>query len=1568
MGKLTKLMLAAGVTAMAGLAMADPGDTPSKTVWGIVSGASTDKAVTTGIINWDLANPSTYTMVQPFTAQDKAVRCGVLVDGVFYWYDYTVQIYGHDVGSFRSYDTETGVMRIIADYYDAEQNVTLGQMTYDYQNSVLYALNRITGGDGMQTVDLETGDVGPLLKFTGMLKNAEYQMDDSMQAIAMNYDGDMYGVSYWGRLYKINPVSGECSVVGDLDYNPESAIMYPGHLSFDNETGDLYWECWMYTNKRTELRRINIKDATTEFIGFYPEEETFGGFSIPFTIAEASAPAKVSDLTVTPGEKGALSATISWTNPTKTYGRGGTLESLTKVDVYRDDELVYTAENPGIGATMTWTDNNVPASALYSYKVVPSNESGPGDRKAVTKFVGQGIPMPVTDLTVVGENEGAKISWSIPDHGKFDAYLDMESLRFDVVRVQEPPVPWMPKVETAVATDIKEMEYFDDSITELDKYTYTVTAHNIGGTSETVTSDPAICGPLVEAPHTFAFQSQAEFNSWITIDGNGDGSTWSATSWPVSGFKSAMDPFYQMPAHEYLISPKVKVEAGKRYKVTVDATPDNKKVIKTLAFSFGKEPTPMAQDSVNQFVLFDQSVATMRSSLPVQSESGEYHLGFVHRSNYPNYALTLSNVRFEEDHDGHAAGTVICNGQPVEGARVLLNGGQFMAVTNEEGEYKFEYIPQGSYEASVSCIGCRDGQASFSVTEYETTTTDITLEAIPAYTVKGSVKDAVGDLVTDATVTLGGYNSYTATTDANGVFEIPGVYEAQNYSVTVSRNNLLSYSANFDVAADVDLGQITLNDNLKAPRVVEVEDQDTQALVEWGAPLNDPVTLRYDDGTPNQSLGISSGNGNTVFGTVFKDPCVLYSTDFFICSSAQQASHYRVQVYVFGLDKRGRPDSTKILYQDTYVPVTDDEWTTYTFPAPIDCPNGCLIGLSYSDGFLSLAIDGAGDRGAWPFKMYRCCYTPDYTTGEWTYLESTDYKNTFLLRANAALTGPVGDDPKEVIFREDGHIVPTAVQPEVSQPRYTEEQKSAIEASAPRKAVEDRVRYNVMRGLDNDDVAAIEWETLATNLSGRSYTDTQWGTMPQGVYRYGVQATYANSETSPIQPAEFTGRLMHTDVTVNVTTNTEFNEAEGARITLLGNGGQYYYTAEADEYGHATIENVWKLADYTVMVEKDGFARISETVDLSMEPAYTLNYALREDHKTPTNLIINQEGNPGEPLFIWNFPDLIYDGFEGHEDFEIASPGEIGWQYIDGDGGQTGGFMSYEWPHMTEPMSFQVFNPTATIPALQDYNLIANTGDKFLTSWASYGVANDDWFISPRLYFQEPFKFQFFTRSYDYNYLETIDVLYSETGCEPEDFIVVEGLADYQPQSYYMAVTADIPATAKYVAIHHKSDQCRVLSIDDVRIGLSDLINPYGYYYAPASRMPALKGAYEVYLDDEKVDDTSDTQYQFTGLQNGHHRASVRAAYSSGYSDMAHIDFVVEGVSVEMIGSDAIRWDGRTLTVSGVDSVSLASATGMNIPMVQGLGTYDLSHLAKGVYILTVEKAGRRSSTKIIVK
>ena len=85
-------------------------------------------------------------------------------------------------------------------------------------------------------------------------------------------------------------------------------------------------------------------------------------------------------------------------------------------------------------------------------------------------------------------------------------------------------------------------------------------------------------------------------------------------------------------------------------------------------------------------------------------------------------------------------------------------------------------------------------------------------------------------------------------------------------------------------------------------------------------------------------------------------------------------------------------------------------------------------------------------------------------------------------------------------------------------------------------------------------------------------------------------------------------------------------------------------------------------------------------------------YELKEIIVEPFNLTIEDvEGDNSSALFTWNTSGTLFDDFESHDDFAIASPGEIGWNYWDLDQQATYGFTGADFPGMGGAMSFMVF-------------------------------------------------------------------------------------------------------------------------------------------------------------------------------------------------------------------------------------------------------------------------------------
>lgn len=153
------------------------------------------------------------------------------------------------------------------------------------------------------------------------------------------------------------------------------------------------------TDEKTRSIIIKVTEDNDYNIGFHVYGHTSTAYIYLDNISLeeiVEVPAAVADLTVTPDAGAQLEALVAWTNPTLTNA-GGELAEITKAELLRDGEVIYTKDNPIAGDKETYTDNDAALTASnHTYTVLTyigenaseaSNEAtvwiGPDDLKAV---------------------------------------------------------------------------------------------------------------------------------------------------------------------------------------------------------------------------------------------------------------------------------------------------------------------------------------------------------------------------------------------------------------------------------------------------------------------------------------------------------------------------------------------------------------------------------------------------------------------------------------------------------------------------------------------------------------------------------------------------------------------------------------------------------------------------------------------------------------------------------------------------------------------------------------------------------------------------------------------------------------------------------------------------------------------------------------------------------------------------------------------------------------------------------------------------------------------------------
>lgn len=149
-------------------------------------------------------------------------------------------------------------------------------------------------------------------------------------------------------------------------------------------------------------------------------------------------PAVINDLTLTTPEDNAWECLVSFTTPDKN-AIGETIETLQKIEIVRDGEVVHTIAAPKPGVHLEWNDSPIPTGGNHNYEVIAYNDKGSSTSGSRTTFIGfAGYPGEVTDLTLAETEPGkVRMTWTAPEHGwtsydqKEEVKLIEKDLRYD---------------------------------------------------------------------------------------------------------------------------------------------------------------------------------------------------------------------------------------------------------------------------------------------------------------------------------------------------------------------------------------------------------------------------------------------------------------------------------------------------------------------------------------------------------------------------------------------------------------------------------------------------------------------------------------------------------------------------------------------------------------------------------------------------------------------------------------------------------------------------------------------------------------------------------------------------------------------------------------------------------------------------------------------------------------------------------------------------------------------------------------------------------------------------------
>ena len=521
-----------------------------------------------GIAVFNTGTPADMQLLYQWSA-DYSIYAGAAANDTYYAYFYQFGSRGPEPVSFSSVNLRTGVEKEIVNWKDKGREFPKFQdMTYDYVSNQMYVLV-FEYAPYLATINLTNGEI-----------NRVTQLERSLCTIAASNEGVLYGIDLNGRLCIIDKEDGTLETVITTEFSPT----YLQSMEFDRTSGTLYWALSQSDpeglRNDSYLIKFDLANKTYENLGHMgaPETQVMGMY-IPFLKAGDDAPA-APDATATPAPQGAKSATITWKNPTKTFGNTDLLE-ITQLTLIRNDKdtlKVYdNVEDLVLGKEITFVDNTITKDGEYVYSIIATNTAGSGDPGKVDCFVGYDMPDAVQNLqTKVSTScTGVNLTWEAPVKGEHDEYFDGTNLTYTLTRLPDGEV---------LLDNSKELTFTDENAGRLTGYIYKVTAANEGGVSKAVESEKIIIGEALAMPYSYDCIDEDEFkNTWQIYDQSDSefintfeigGSAFAKAYFNDPQLTPAIEYMMQdekEAVNEWLITPPIKFEKGKQKILTFGA-------------------------------------------------------------------------------------------------------------------------------------------------------------------------------------------------------------------------------------------------------------------------------------------------------------------------------------------------------------------------------------------------------------------------------------------------------------------------------------------------------------------------------------------------------------------------------------------------------------------------------------------------------------------------------------------------------------------------------------------------------------------------------------------------------------------------------------------------------------------------------------------------------------------------------------------------------------------------------------------------------------------------------------
>lgn len=518
-------------------------------IWGVIEYSSEwdsldENARPYGMYSFKASDTSSFRMLANLN-ENMPNGGGIVIDNMFHYVNYVVMYETQVVTYYHHYNTDTWLEEGYPQYmYDTTVATDLAwdaatQAAYGYYYSPTDMSRPMT------LCKVTYGSYGP----TAVTIGTE---EKDMIAVAVDGKGQLYGIDSEGGFYRIDKGTGEKELV---DYTGVQCSTYRQSATFDPQSGKIYWAAFIVTDEGPSSALYQIDPATgvTTKVADFPNAIEYTCLHIPAPLADDAAPASAT-ATTADFANGSLEGTFNFTLPAETYG-GDPLTGVLNYKVYVNDaEYISGTGNAGEQKSVPVS---VESGACEIYVIV-SNTAGEGPKSEPVKFyAGYDTPAAPGNVTLtIDADSKATLTWTAPESTVNGGYLDAANITYDIVRY-----PGAVPVATGIsATTFTEQLTAD----RMAAYSYGVTAIQHGLSSQEAVSEKKVVGEAFNVPFIDDFTSEDLYSLYLVVTPSEGSPSWSPSN------QSFVIFYGWNPSDSWLLTPPVRLEAGKSYKFEYD--------------------------------------------------------------------------------------------------------------------------------------------------------------------------------------------------------------------------------------------------------------------------------------------------------------------------------------------------------------------------------------------------------------------------------------------------------------------------------------------------------------------------------------------------------------------------------------------------------------------------------------------------------------------------------------------------------------------------------------------------------------------------------------------------------------------------------------------------------------------------------------------------------------------------------------------------------------------------------------------------------------------------------------